>query len=90
MAAAYEKQRKGFESLQRLTASLAESLNRPLPQLQEATARLTFEGGVTLVSRQARLLLHISFPHTGVWACLKRKCDVAERSFWLRAPQSQL
>lgn len=53
MASAYEKQRKGFESLQRQVASLAESLNRPLPQLQEATTRLTPEGGVTLVSKQA-------------------------------------
>lgn len=88
MAAAYEKQRKGFESLQRLTASLAESLNRSLPQLQEATTRLTSEGGVTLVSRQASLLLHIIFPPTGVWARLKWQYDVAERSFWLRAPQS--
>ena len=52
MAAAYEKQRKGFESLQRLVASLGDSLNRPLPQLQEATTRLTSEGGVTLVSKQ--------------------------------------
>ena len=52
MAAAYEKQRKGFESLQRLVASLADSLNRPLPQLQETTTRLTSEGGVTLISKQ--------------------------------------
>ncbi len=63
MAAAYEKQRKGFESLQRLAASLAESLNRPLPQLQEATTRLTSEGGVTLVTRQASLISHNGFAH---------------------------
>lgn len=52
MAAAYEKQRKGFESLQRLVASLADSLNRPLPHLPEATTRLAPEGGVSLVSKQ--------------------------------------
>ena len=87
MAAAYEKQRKGFESLQRLTASLAESLNSPLPQLQEATTRLTSEGGVTLVSRQASLFSHIIFPHTEAWARLSWQCDVvADRSFWLRTP----
>jgi len=53
MASAYEKQRKGYESLQRLVASLADSLNRSLPQLQEATTRLATEGGVTLVTKQA-------------------------------------
>ena len=53
MAAAYEKQRKGFESLQRLVASLADSLNRPLPQLREATTRLAPEGGVSLITQQA-------------------------------------
>ena len=52
MAASYEKQRKGFESLQRLVASLADSLNRPLPHLPEATTRLAPEGGVSLVSKQ--------------------------------------
>ena len=52
MASAYEKQRKGFESLQRLVALLADSLNRPLPQLQETTTRLTSEGGVTLITKQ--------------------------------------
>ena len=56
MAAAYEKQRKGFESLQRLVATLADSLNKPLPRLQEATTRLAPEGGVTLVSKQAGCL----------------------------------
>ena len=53
MAAAYEKQRKGFESLQRLVASLADSLNRQLPQLQETTTRLAPEGGVSLITKQA-------------------------------------
>ena len=53
MASAYEKQRKGYESLQRLVASLADSLDRPLPQLPEATTRLASEGGVTLVTKQA-------------------------------------
>ena len=53
MATAYEKQRKGYESLQRLVASLADSLNRPLPHLPEATTRLAPEGGVSLVSKQA-------------------------------------
>ena len=52
MAAAYEKQRKGFESLQRLVASLADSLNRPPPQLQEATTRLAPGGGVSLITKQ--------------------------------------
>ena len=43
---------RAFQSLQRLVASLADSLNRPLPQLQETTTRLTSEGGVTLISKQ--------------------------------------
>lgn len=36
MAAAYEAQRKGFESLQRAAAALADVLDKPLPELRAA------------------------------------------------------
>lgn len=52
MAAAYERQAKGFEALQRSLASLAESLERPLPALPAAATRIVSEGGVHLVPKQ--------------------------------------
>ena len=53
MAAAYERQAKGFEALQRGLASLAESLERRLPPLPAATTRIAAgDGGVHLVAKQ--------------------------------------
>jgi hypothetical protein len=53
MAAAYEKQHKAFEALQRSVASLAESLELQLPHLPETTTRMAGDAGaVSLVSRQ--------------------------------------
>ncbi|CAL8462985.1 g2519 [Coccomyxa elongata] len=52
MAAAYEKQHRSFEALQKSLASLAESLEREMPALPETTTRFTGEGGVSLVTRQ--------------------------------------
>lgn len=52
MAAAYEKQHRSFEALQKSLASLAESLEREVPALPETTTRFTGEGGVSLVTRQ--------------------------------------
>ncbi len=57
MAAAYEKQRRSFEALQKSLASLAESLEREMPALPETTTRFTGEGGVSLVTRQVRSAL---------------------------------
>lgn len=54
MAAAYEKQHKSFEALQKSLASLAESLERDMPALPETTTRFTGEGTVSLVTRQVR------------------------------------
>ncbi len=47
MAADYEKKRKQYEALHRATASLAESLDRPMPELvEDAFTRLgPAEGG---------------------------------------------
>ncbi|BDA48017.1 Regulator of nonsense transcripts 2 [Coccomyxa sp. Obi] len=52
MAAAYEKQHRSFEVLQKSLASLAESLEREVPALPETTTRITGEGGISLVTRQ--------------------------------------
>ncbi|KAK9907680.1 hypothetical protein WJX75_008040 [Coccomyxa subellipsoidea] len=52
MAAAYEKQHRSFEALQRSLASLAESLERKVPALPETTTRFTGEGSVSIVTRQ--------------------------------------
>jgi len=55
MAAAYEKQHKTFEALQKSLASLAESLEHDMPALPETTTRFTGEGTVSLVTRQVRI-----------------------------------
>ncbi len=52
MAAAYEKQHRSFEALQKSLASLAESLEREVPALPETTTRFTGEGAISLVTRQ--------------------------------------
>ena len=58
MAAAYERQAKGFEALQRSLASLAECLERTLPPLPEAKTRIAAsDGGVHLVPKAQVLLL---------------------------------
>jgi hypothetical protein len=89
MAAAYERQAKGFEALQRAAASLAESLERPLPPLPAAATRIAAgDGGVHLVARQqvGGLLcarhkagnLHrrnLLHGHVGVPGCLIRHMD---------------
>lgn len=55
MAAAYEKQHKAYEALHRSVASLAESLERQLPDLPETTTRVAADGRVSLVTRQVFL-----------------------------------
>ncbi|KAK9825703.1 hypothetical protein WJX81_008105 [Elliptochloris bilobata] len=50
-AAAYERQRRAFEALQRTAATLSEALERPLPALPESdVTRMRTGGGVTLVT----------------------------------------
>lgn len=68
MAAAYEKQHRSFEALQRSLASLAKSLEREVPALPETTTRLTGEGSVSIVTRQVRLqLLHLTWTKAKAW-----------------------
>jgi hypothetical protein len=70
MAAAYEKQHRSFEALQRSLASLAESLERKVPALPETTTRFTGEGSVSIVTRQVRLqLLHLTWTKAGMAFC---------------------
>ncbi len=61
MAAAYEKQHKSFEALQRSLASLAESLERDMPALPETTTRFTGEGSVSVITRQVSLFTRHEF-----------------------------
>jgi hypothetical protein len=54
-AAAYERQRRAFEALQRSAAALAEALDQPLPALPESdVTRTRAAGGVTLVATRVR------------------------------------
>ena len=51
LAAAHERQARGFEALQRAAASLADSLERALPALPRGATRIHGEGGISLVTR---------------------------------------
>lgn len=58
-AAAYERQRRAFEALQRSAAALAEALDQPLPALPESdVTRTRAAGGVTLVATRVRAARH--------------------------------
>ena len=71
-AAAYERQRRTFEALQRSAATLAEALERPLPALPDSdVTRLRAGGGVTIVATRVRSYCLSSAYHA--WAKITRQ-----------------
>lgn len=51
MSSAYEKQRKGYETLQRTVSTLADALEKPMPDLPEpSSVTHTKDGGVNVIS----------------------------------------
>lgn len=51
MSTAYEKQRKAYEALQRAVASLADTLDRGMPELPEpGTVTRTKDGGIVVLT----------------------------------------
>ena len=57
MAAEYETQRKAFDSLQKLTASLAETLGLDMPVL-ESTSLTRLKGSVKVISTNVSSASH--------------------------------
>ena len=52
MAAAYEKQRKAYETLQRAVASLADTLDKAMPNLPEPNSvTRTTDGAIMVLTR---------------------------------------
>ena len=71
-AAAYERQRRTFEALQRSAATLAEALERPLPALPDSdVTRLRAGGGVTIIATRVRssCLSYLGKDHSPVTLC---------------------
>ena len=58
MAAEYEAQRKAFDSLQKLTASLAETLGLDMPVL-ESTSLTRLKGSVKVISTNVSRISHL-------------------------------
>ena len=51
MSAAYEKQRKAYEALQRAVASLADTLEKAMPDLPEpSSVTRTRDGGIVVLT----------------------------------------
>ena len=51
MSTAYERQRKSYEALQRTVASLADTLEKAMPDLAEpSSVTRTRDGGITIVT----------------------------------------
>lgn len=51
MSTAYERQRKSYETLQRTVASLADTLERAMPDLPEpSSVTRTRDGGITILT----------------------------------------
>ena len=58
MSSAYEKQRKGYETLQRTVSTLADALEKPMPDLPEpSSVTHTKDGGINVISGRVNLLL---------------------------------
>ena len=55
MSAAYEKQRKAYEALQRAVASLADTLEKAMPDLPEpSSVTRTRDGGIVVLTGRVR------------------------------------
>jgi hypothetical protein len=61
MSAAYERQRKTYEALQRAVASLADTMEKSMPDLPEpSSVTRTRDGGIVLTGRVSFSSLQLS------------------------------
>lgn len=59
MGAAYEKQRKAYETLQRTVSSLADALEKPMPDLPEpSSVTHTKDGAIVVLT--GRVCTHVA------------------------------
>ncbi len=59
MSAAYEKQRKAYETLQRSVASLADTLEKEMPDLPEpSSVTRTRDGGIVVLTGRVSIVLN--------------------------------
>ena len=75
MSSAYERQRKSYEALQRTVASLADTLEKAMPDLPEpSSVTRTRDGGITvLTGRVSSACLCLLWQH-----CCMNKIDVSD------------